>query len=56
MFSGTYMIRAVEDITEDPTFQTFSGMVFDLTVGILNDFFALMLIMGLHYRNFRESK
>ena len=31
-----------------------TSMVFDLTVGILNDFFALMLIMGLHYRNFRD--
>ena len=55
VFSGTYLLRAIVDLSTDPSFTKFAGMLSDLTVGILNDFFALMLILVLHYGNFSES-
>ena len=55
VFSGTYLLRAIVDLSTDPSFTKFTGMLSALTVGILNDFFALMLILVLHYGNFSES-
>ena len=55
VFSGTYLLRAIVDLSTDPSYQNFTSMLSALTVGILNDFFALMLILVLHYGNFSES-
>ena len=56
VFSITYLLRALWDILTDPKHASFETMLIDMNIGIVCDFFPVMLLMIYHYRNFKDKK
>ena len=56
VFSASYLVRALWDTFYDPTSTTFGSLGGSIALGIVFDFFPVMLLILLHYRNFRPEK
>ena len=53
VFSASYLVRALWDTFYDPRSTTFGSLSGAIALGIVFDFFPVMLLILLHYRNFR---
>ena len=49
-------MRALWDILIDPHFASFKGMLLDQFIGIICDFFPIMILLVFQYHNFNKSE
>ena len=56
VFSASYLVRALWDTFYDPKSTTFGSLAGAISLGIVFDFAPVMLLILLHYRNFKPKK